>query len=286
MFDLLKSLFIAPAASSEAARPTVPEGEIVYAIGDVHGCADLLRALRKAIEKDLEQRPDLCVTILMLGDLVDRGPDSAGVVRQVRKWQRRSNVRVLAGNHEEMFLASFSDTDILRQFLRHGGRETLLSYGILPKSYRSASVAEVQAMMNTAIPQQDRDFIAGFEDMVIIGDYAFVHAGIDPAAPLDQQMASHLRWIREPFLSCQSLHEKVIVHGHTIAPEPQDRGNRIGLDTGAYVSGRLTALVLHGTERRYIEVFRSNDGDIAVRHFGRTAGHLRSRKADNVPGSL
>jgi len=162
-------------------------------------------------------------------------------------------VRILQGNHEEMFLSSFEDADTLRHFLRFGGKETVLSYGIDPQDYRQASVEEVQQLMQLAIPPEERAFIAGFEDMIAIGDYLFVHAGILPEQPLEEQKPRHLRWIREPFLSHAEPHGAVVVHGHTITDEPQDRGNRIGIDTGAYMSGRLTALVLEGADRRYLE---------------------------------
>jgi serine/threonine protein phosphatase 1 len=241
----------------------VPEGQRVYAVGDIHGRLDLFEALIGAIEADDATAGPAETTIVLLGDLVDRGPDSAGVVARAREWQRRRPVRILMGNHEEMFLSSFDKADTLKHFLRFGGKETVLSYGIDPRAYATASVAEVQQMMDATVLADHREFLEGFEDTIAIGDYLFVHAGIAPGVPFEEQKTGDLRWIREPFLSHTEPHGSVIVHGHTISDEPQDRGNRIGIDTGAYASGILTALVLEGTSRRYLQAVET-DGTITA----------------------
>jgi len=253
-------------ARGENTRPlaSVPPGQRIYAVGDIHGRLDLFEALIAAIEADDGACESAETTVVLLGDLVDRGPDSAGVVARAREWQQQRSVRILAGNHEEMFLASFENVDTLRHFLRFGGRETVLSYGVDPEAYLQASVEEVQAMMSDAVPAVDREFLAGFEDMIAIGDYLFVHAGIAPDVPFEEQRRHDLRWIREPFLSYAAPHGAVIVHGHTIRDDPQDCGNRIGIDTGAFMSGRLTALVLEGTQRRYLEAVDSDGGITAA----------------------
>lgn len=257
--------FLRPKKAPQAPAPlaSLPAGQRVYAVGDVHGRADLLTALIEAIEGDNRGRAEAETTVILLGDLVDRGPDSSRVLALARAWRECRNVRILCGNHEEMFLRSFESIDTLRHFLRHGGRETLLSYGVDKYDYARASIEEVQQLMADAVPQEDRDFMTGFEDLIEIGDYAFVHAGIVPGIPLKEQDATRLRWIREPFLSHAGPHERVVVHGHTITEQPEDTGNRIGIDTGAYNSGRLTALALEGTERRYITVTEQEDGNIA-----------------------
>lgn len=244
-------------------RAEVPAGQRVYAVGDIHGRLDLFEALIAAIEADDAAGGPAATTVVLLGDLVDRGPESAGVIARAREWQSRRPVRILAGNHEEMFLSSFDQAETLRHFLRFGGKETVLSYGIDRQAYQVASVEEVQEMMRAAVPAEDRAFLESFEDMIAIGDYLFVHAGVAPGVPLDEQSVSDLRWIREPFLSHPAPHGAVIVHGHTIREEPEDRGNRIGIDTGAYNFGRLTALVLEGTERRYLEAV-DEDGAITA----------------------
>ena len=262
MRNFFKSLF---AESPQAPAAAIPEGERVYAVGDIHGRRDLFDALIKAIEHDDAKSGKAETTVILLGDLVDRGPDSAGVLRLARKWQKHRKVRILAGNHEEMFLRSFEEKDVLRHFLRHGGKETILSYGVDKKEFTAASLKEVQQLMRKAVPEKHIAFLQGFENMIEAGDYLFVHAGIDPARTLDKQKAKDLRWIREPFLSHGEAHERVVVHGHTITDAPEDMGNRIGVDTGAYASGCLTALVLEGTERRYLSTYEDEDGKIHVR---------------------
>ena len=250
MLKTLRQMFARESAPQQAA---IPAGQRVYAVGDIHGRLDLFEALIAAIEADDAAAGPAETTVILLGDLVDRGPDSAGVVARARAWQGQRRVRILAGNHEEMFLQAFDDCDTLRHFLRFGGKETVLSYGLDREAYNAAEVEDVQAMMRRAVPQEERDFIAAFEDMIAIGDYLFVHAGIRPDVPLDEQRRKDLRWIREPFLSSDDPHGPIVVHGHTISDDPVDRGNRIGIDTGAYASGRLTALVLEGQTRRYLE---------------------------------
>ncbi|RJY10248.1 serine/threonine protein phosphatase [Aurantiacibacter aquimixticola] len=264
MIQYLTNMFTSSKEKKE--RPRVPKGERVYAVGDIHGCADLFGELIDTIESEIaeaETDGTIC-RIVLLGDLVDRGPDSAGVIDLARRWAKKRDVRILCGNHEEMFLDSFEDTDTLRHFLRHGGRETLLSYGVDRKALVRSEIDEVQQMMLDAVPKKHRKFVSGFEDMVQIGDYVFVHAGIEPGVPMDKQKKRTLRWIREPFLSHKKSHGLVVVHGHTITDDVVDAGNRIGVDTGAYASGRLTALVLEGRKRRYITAQAGKKGKISV----------------------
>lgn len=253
-------------APQPAPTARVPDGERIYAIGDIHGCLDLFEALSDAVDADDAAGPAAETCVILLGDLVDRGPGSAGVVARARAWQARRKVRILSGNHEEMFLKSFDNPEMLRHFLRHGGRETLISYGIGKKAYMNATLEEVMDLMASAIPPEDRAYIEGFEDSIVLGDYLFAHAGVDPAAALDEQKVHDLRWIREPFLSHDEPLAKVVVHGHTIIDAPVDNGVRIGIDTGAYASGVLTALVLEGATRRYIMATTDDGGAISIRH--------------------
>lgn len=260
MLNTLRNLFRATPAGLSAA---IPAGERVYAVGDIHGRLDLFNALVRAIEDDDAARGSVRTTVVLLGDLVDRGPDSAGVIAAARAWQQRRNVRIIAGNHEEMMLLALDSEEVLRPFLRHGGRETILSYVADPRIYAEADFAGVQALMRSAVPPADLAFIRSFEDSIRIGDYLFVHAGIAPAVAPDEQRPGDLRWIREPFLSYEGDHGCVVVHGHTIAEEPVLRSNRIGIDTGAYYTGRLTALALEGTARWLIET-SDEDGEVSV----------------------
>jgi serine/threonine protein phosphatase 1 len=252
------------ARGADAPAPAVPAGQRVYAVGDIHGRCDLFEALVEAIEADDAAAGPAETTVVLLGDLVDRGSDSAGVIALARQWQARRRVRILGGNHEEMFLRSFDELDMFRHFLRHGGRDTALSYGIDRAAFLAAELEEAQQLMRDHVPAEDIAFLEGFEDMISIGDYLFVHAGIDPRVPLDAQRRQDLRWIREPFLSHPDSHGPVVVHGHTISETPEDRGNRIGIDTGAFMSGRLTAIVLEGITRRYLEAYETESGIVAT----------------------
>ena len=260
MLKAIRTLFRPDPAPRAAA---VPSGERVYAVGDIHGRLDLFSEMIRAIEADDAARGPADATVILLGDLVDRGPDSAGVLAAARDWQRRRRVRIVAGNHEEMFLLALEKEDVLRSFLRHGGRETVLSYPVDPAAYAAADFAGVQELMRRAIPAADIAFMSGFEQAIRIGDYLFVHAGIAPGVPIEAQRANDLRWIREPFLSFAGDHGCMVVHGHTITHEPQLRPNRIGIDTGAFSSGRLTALALEGTDRWLIEA-RDADGALTT----------------------
>lgn len=255
-----RSLFRGP---NRTPPPAIPAGERAYAVGDVHGCGALFDALVAAIEADDAARSAAETTIVLLGDLIDRGPDSAGVIAAARALQARREVRILMGNHEEMFLASLDDPEVLRDLLRFGGRETVLSYGVDPRAYAAADIAEVSDLLNRHLPEADRAFIAGFEDSVTIGDYHFVHAGVRPDVLLDEQNPADLRWIRRTFLDRDDGFGAVIVHGHTIFAKPEIKRGRIGIDTGAYATGRLTALGLEGTRRWLIEA-SDNDGAIAI----------------------
>jgi serine/threonine protein phosphatase 1 len=261
MLKSLRSLF-GPRESGPT--PAIPAGQRVYAIGDVHGRLDLFDALIAAIEADDATRGAADTSIVLLGDLVDRGPDSAGVIRAARDLGQRRKVRILLGNHEEMFLDALENEDVLKHFLRYGGRETVLSYPVDADAYHRAELAEARHLIRAAVPQDDVAFMRSFEDQVRIGDYLFVHAGIRPGVPLEEQRVADLRWIREPFLSHGDSFGPVVVHGHTIFEKPDLVPNRIGIDTGAYKTGRLTALGLEGTERWLIEALVNEIGAISV----------------------
>jgi serine/threonine protein phosphatase 1 len=248
----------------KSTRPAVPPGERVYAIGDVHGRLDLFEALRDAIERDDAESAPATTTIVLLGDLIDRGADSAGVVAAARAWQQRRAVRIIAGNHEEMFLASFDDAELMFHFLRFGGRETVLSYPVADReAFAEAEAEEAQQMMREAVPASELAFIRSFEDEVIIGDYLFVHAGVRPGVALPEQDLRDLRWIRGSFTDSRADHGLLVVHGHTIFERADVRPNRIGIDTGAFYSGRLTALRLEGEARSVLETSET-DGRIDV----------------------
>jgi serine/threonine protein phosphatase 1 len=162
-----------------------------------------------------------------------------------------------------MFLECFIDAELMRNFLRFGGRETILSYPVDPVALAAAEVAEAQALMARAVPRSELEFIRSFEDRIVIGDYLFVHAGIRPGIELAAQETRDLRWIRGTFTESRDDHGLMVVHGHTICETVDIRSNRIGIDTGAYYTGRLTALRLEGEARTLLQT-REEDGRIAV----------------------
>jgi len=239
---MIRRLFGA-ARRAQRSYGSIPTGGRVYAIGDVHGRLDLLDDLLGRVAADAGDTP---YELILLGDLVDRGPDSAGVVaRAMSLVAGPVPTRVLAGNHEEILLGTLAgDAAMIRLFCRAGGRETAFSYGLTQLEYDGLDFEGLGRRMAEAVPADHRRFLEGLEDQLVRGDYAFVHAGIQPDVPLAEQAVSDLRWIRGAFLKHSDPFEKTVVHGHTITEEVEFRPNRIGIDTGAYQSGRLTALGL------------------------------------------
>jgi serine/threonine protein phosphatase 1 len=236
---------------SKAAPAAMETGMRVYAVGDIHGRLDLLDRMLDLIAADDARRASATTRVIFLGDLIDRGPDSSGVVERLRVLAGdHTDMDFLLGNHEEVFLLALGgDTEALRAFCRIGGRETILSYGITDSEYERMTYEELGARLQEVVPLAHRTFLEGFGDIGVYGDYAFVHAGVNPAIRLEQQRPSDLRWIRAPFLDHDRPLEKMVVHGHTITPEVMFRPHRIGIDTGAYESGKLTALGLEGVQR-------------------------------------
>lgn len=230
--------------SAPAPEGSVPAGQRVYAIGDIHGRLDLLDTLLRAIEADDAGRGPAQSRIIFLGDLIDRGPHSAQVVARAMEVQAGPwNCQFLLGNHEEVFLKAMAgDLKALSFFVRIGGRETILSYGITEDEYRDSDYPELHELLVRRVPAAHIAFLSGFENLIVVGDFAFVHAGVKPGQALANQRASDLRWIRQEFLEHRNGFEKIIVHGHTITEEVEIRPHRIGLDTGAYSSGKLTAM--------------------------------------------
>ncbi|QGP78555.1 metallophosphoesterase [Sphingobium sp. CAP-1] len=227
----------------------------VYAIGDVHGRADLLDDLLGLIAQDDAARAVMPLTLILLGDLIDRGPASRQVVDRVMALAASGgDVRCLKGNHEEAFLlAARGDERIMPLFRRMDGMATLASYGLDPALFRVMRDTEVADWMRHHIPRDHVDFLDALPDSIAIGDYLFVHAGIRPGVPIDRQTPADLRWIRTEFLDHASDHPKMVVHGHSITPQIDERTNRIGIDTGAYFSGRLSAIGLERSDRWFLQ---------------------------------
>ena len=238
--------------------PVIPEGHRVYAVGDVHGQDDLLVGLIDKVEADSKSRGLAKVTIVFLGDLIDRGPKSAQVIERLRRY-RPVGVRLefLMGNHEEVLLRILNgEDDLIGDWLRFGGAQCARSYGLDPAMLAKMPLGEALETLRTAIPQEHQSFLASFGDTFRAGDYLFVHAGIRPGVALKDQSQADLRWIRGPFLDHPARHEAMIVHGHTIRAEIDEGPVRIGIDTGAYLHGVLTAIALEGDQRWYLQASR------------------------------
>ena len=251
----LSSLFGRSAALEPKEPPRIPDGQRVYAVGDIHGRLDLLDEMLDRIERDISARPKARNIIVFLGDLIDRGPASAEVIERIRTY-RRDGVRLvcLIGNHEEVLLRILrGNSELIVDWLRFGGAQCLQSYGLDPTKLKRMPQSLAAAEVKAAVPADHQRFLQELADTVTIGDYLFVHAGIRPDVPLADQSQKDLRWIREPFLGHEGHHGVVVVHGHTINTEIDLRPNRIGIDTGAYRSGVLTVLALEGSQRWFIQ---------------------------------
>jgi len=207
---------------------------LTYAIGDIHGCLDKLRRLMLRCEEHADGRP---VSFVFVGDYIDRGPQSCGVIDCLidLKMQHGENVVTLTGNHEAMALAAIDGSGPVRLWLAQGGLATLASYG----------VAEASELPRAQVARAHVDWLRALPLSYDDGRRFFVHAGVNPDAPLDAQDDFDLLWIREPFLSHGGDHGRLIVHGHTPLADgvPDLRGNRLNLDTGAVFGGPLTAAV-------------------------------------------
>ncbi len=229
------------------APSSLPPETRVYVIGDVHGCLTQLASLHGMVASDLALRPIQDSVLVHLGDYIDRGPGSAGVVALLSEdvtppVGRRAD---LCGNHEAMMCAALSeDLRAADAWLMNGGDATLASYGV--------SSDALPTQWAEAIPSAHRQWIASRALTHKEGGYLFVHAGIRPGRKLHRQTDEDLLWIREPFLSSQDRHPLVIVHGHTPSPVPVVRNNRIGIDTGAFMGGLLTCLVLEEDRMHFL----------------------------------
>lgn len=255
-------------ASARDASASVPEGELVYAVGDVHGRSDLLKKLLTEIEDDANktareklvsrgaEAAPLKKTLVFIGDFVDRGHDSKGVVEILLDGLPDGfAVHCLKGNHEQMMLDFLDAPERFELWRLNGGDETLRSYGVdvdklsrtsaKPKAWHNAFLAK--------LPQTHLDLFRDLKLQVPVGDYLFVHAGVRPGVPLEAQDERDSLWIRQEFLEAPDPFGKIIVHGHTPELQPVIRPNRIGIDTGAVFTGALTALRLEGDTARFLQ---------------------------------
>lgn len=217
----------------------------IYAVGDVHGCLDLLRDAEERISDDMEKRQQKGLVVL-LGDYVDRGPNSAGVLAHLISPSSLGLRRLpLCGNHDDVFSSILDAPDTINDWLAFGGRETLMSYGIDVQQLQDRGrhgLSELRSIMAEAIPERDIAFVKSLPVSLRIGPYLFVHAGIRPGVDVRLQDDRDLMWIREPFLTAGSGLDLTVIHGHTPSPEPSIGPGRIGIDTQAYSTGKLTVL--------------------------------------------
>ena len=238
-------------------QPMLPEGRLLYAVGDIHGRSDLLRGLLDDISEDAaSSRGTAAKTLVFLGDYVDRGPDSKGVIDiLVTGLPDGFDAHFLKGNHEALLLGFLYGATPLEHWRVNGGDATMISYGVNIARLRrwGASDNEWRSAFAEALPAAHLAFFKALELSVSVGDYLFVHAGLRPGVPLSAQGESDLIWIRGPFLDHTGSFGEIVVHGHTPGEEPVMRPNRIGIDTGACFTGRLTALRLEGSSRRFLQ---------------------------------
>ncbi len=233
----------------------VPDGARVYCVGDVHGCDDLLGEMAQRVKADMEASSFEYVVTVFLGDYVDRGFGSMRVVERLARGEWPTPTIALAGNHEDYLMAFLKDARVLDVWRSFGGLETLHSYGVdVGLAMVGRDFGTVQAAFAARFPEHHRQFLETLKPSTTIGDYFFCHAGIRPGVHLDRQKRDDLLNIREPFLSSDAEHGKLVVHGHTPSVTPEVRPNRIGIDTAAFASGCLTCLILENDQKRLLHV--------------------------------
>lgn len=239
---------------TDAARvATVPPGQRIYAVGDVHGRRELLDQLADMIAAEIGAFPCADARTVFLGDYVDRGLQSFAVVDRLAKGDFPTPIVTLRGNHEATLLEFLDDEQALEQWRHYGGIETLVSYGVdVKNAQRGRNFAETRVALMEKMPSAHLDFYRATPLWWSCGDYFFCHAGIRPRVPLARQQERDLLWIRYDFLDDPTMHEKVVVHGHTPVNAPESLPNRINVDTGAYATDVLTCVVLEGDQRRFM----------------------------------
>jgi serine/threonine protein phosphatase 1 len=240
------------ASMADVPRPALPDGIRIYAVGDIHGCADLLAKVFTRIDADRAASPPVRCLELYLGDLIDRGPASREVIDLLIERGGRREIVCLKGNHEDLALRFLAEPRLFATWAKLGGRETLMSYGLTPLVRGFDEQSALARAFGAALPPPHRSFLMRLPVFHVCGDFLFVHAGIKPGIALDRQRETDLLWIRDEFLNWGAPFEKVVVHGHTPVLEPQFLQNRINIDTGAYATGKLTCLRIEGFDLRVI----------------------------------
>ena len=231
----------------------LPDTSRIYVIGDIHGRLDLLNGLIDKIHLDLQNTPTADAVTVTLGDYIDRGPNSRGVIDCLMQNPFGMTYVPLKGNHEELLETFLDDPSVGKNWCRLGGLETLHSYRVpvsqlmLGKGYEEAA-----DLLRATLPTEHREFISSLNFSASSSSFFLCHAGVRPGVPLERQDAHDLLWIRDEFLNSRVNFGKRVVHGHTPTEQPEVLPNRINIDTGAFVTGRLTCVVLEGAQHRFL----------------------------------
>lgn len=245
---------IRPTWKRAATKPTMPSGERIYAIGDIHGRFDLLFQLMRSIVKDVNMRPRAQKRIVILGDFIDRGPNSAKIIEALSALSADDRMVVLKGNHEAALVDGIrGDRSALEAWIDFGGDATLRSFGARDDDIWPADTRKLVDNVRRIIPPAVVDWLESLPVTYRAGSYLFVHAGIKPGVALTKQHENDLLWVRDEFTSSTADHGAIVVHGHTISARVCVEPNRIGVDTGAYRTGRLSAVALEGGDHWIIE---------------------------------
>lgn len=254
---MISTLFKRKAKATAPATPSMPDGVVAWAVGDVHGRLDLLKPLVEAITADAAASLAHRKVVIFLGDYIDRGPESRGVIRYLIQLPADAGIewRFLKGNHEEAMLNFLDDPTFGSSWCEYGGDAALASYNLKPPEmrHRTEAWARVSADLNHKVTAKERAFLENLEFSISIGDYFFAHAGARPGQSLNRQTERDLMWIRDSFLDSEIVFEKVVVHGHTPTKDVHVDHRRIGIDTKAYESGRLSAVRLEASARKVMQ---------------------------------
>jgi serine/threonine protein phosphatase 1 len=232
---------------------TITDDNRLYVIGDIHGRSDLLDQMIQKITGDLTENPANNAATVTLGDYFDRGPDSRGVLDRLARNPFPTPHIALKGNHEELFEQFLKDPNAGPQWRHLGGLETLFSYGVPVGSLmRGRGFEEASQLLRDKVPSEHLAFLSSLRSFITTGRYFLCHAGVRPGIPLERQEPRDLLWIREEFLKSTRDFGKIVVHGHTPVQQPEVLPNRINIDTGAFMTGSLTCIVLDGASHRFL----------------------------------
>lgn len=273
---MISSLFKRkPKAPVAPTTPRIPDDEVVWAVGDIHGCLDLLKSLVEVILADAASIDASRKVVIFLGDYIDRGPDSRGVLRYLIDLPKDVGIewRFLKGNHEEAMLKFLDDPSFGPNWCEYGGDAALASYRLKPPEmkHRVEAWARVSADLNHKVTTEEREFLETLEYSISIGDYFFAHAGARPGVALDRQSERDLMWIRGSFLDDETPFEKVVVHGHTPTKEVHADSRRIGVDTKAYQSEVLTAVKLSGSNLLVLQTIQGQVRQMCIQEVQKTS---------------